>query len=114
MAVPYGENQFTYGLHDPGGEHLLMDGNTAKGWVLVTEAIGAEAHERGGKDYRNITKQKLGLIVRLNQSYGENGTIPREARYPEFAQRVSKPISQPLDDSGFKSGLPTKKSSKKP
>jgi hypothetical protein len=27
--------------------------------------------------------------VRLNQSYGENGTIPREARYPEFAQRVA-------------------------
>jgi hypothetical protein len=90
MTLHKGENPYIYGLHDSGGERLLItaDGE-ARGWVLVTEAIGTEAQERGGKDYRDITRQGLGLIVRLNQSYGENGTIPREARYPEFAQRVA-------------------------
>ncbi len=89
MTLHKGENPYIYGLHDKGGEHLLVSGGEAKGWVLVTEAIGSEANERGGGDYHDITDKGLGLIVRLNQSYGENGTIPREARYPEFAQRVA-------------------------
>jgi hypothetical protein len=89
MTAHKGENPYIYGLHDKGGEHLIQVNGEAKGWVLVTEAIGAEAHERGGADYRDITDKGLGLIVRLNQSYGPNGTIPREARYPEFAQRCA-------------------------
>ncbi|MEM7344399.1 MAG: N-acetylmuramoyl-L-alanine amidase [Chloroflexota bacterium] len=89
MTLKKGENAYIYGLHDSGGEHLMMVGGEAKGWVLVTEAIGSEPHERGGGDYRSITGKGIGLIVRLNQSYGQNGTIPREARYPEFAQRVA-------------------------
>lgn len=89
MTLHKGENPYIYGLHDRGGEHLLIDNGEAKGWVLVTEAIGTEANERGGGDYRDITDEKVGLIVRLNQSYGENGTIPREERYPEFAQRCA-------------------------
>ena len=90
MPLHKGENPYIYGLHDKGGEHLMIgpDGE-AKGWVLVSEAIGTEANERGGADYSDITSKGLGLIVRLNQSYGPNGTIPREARYPEFAQRVA-------------------------
>ncbi len=89
MAILKGENPYIYGLHDKGGEHLMLVSGEAKGWVLVSEAIGSEAHERGGADYRDITDKGLGLIVRLNQSYGPNGTIPREKRYPEFAQRVA-------------------------
>ncbi len=89
MAISKGENPYIYGLHDPGGEHLMIAGGEPKGWTLVTEAIGSEAHERGGGDYTGITNQGIGLIIRLNQSYGQNGTIPREARYPGFAQRVA-------------------------
>lgn len=89
MPLHQGENPYIYGLHDPGGEHLLIDNGQAKGWVVVTEAIGAEANERGGGDYRGLADKGIGVIVRLNQSYGSNGTIPREERYPEFAQRVA-------------------------
>jgi hypothetical protein len=89
MPLHKGENPYIYGLHDKGGEHLMIVNGEAKGWVLVSEAIGSEANERGGGDYSDITGKGLGLIVRLNQSYGENGTIPREKRYPEFAQRVA-------------------------
>ncbi|MCB0182345.1 MAG: hypothetical protein KDI62_29240, partial [Anaerolineae bacterium] len=89
MPFHKGENRFIYGLHDPGGEHLMIVNGQAKGWVLVTEEIGSEANDRGSADYRNIADRGLGVIVRLNQSYGSNGTIPREERYPEFAQRVA-------------------------
>jgi len=90
MPLHKGENPYIYGLHDKGGEHLMIaPGGEAKGWVLVSEAIGSEANETSGGNYTDITSKGLGLIVRLNQSYGTNGTIPREARYPEFAQRVA-------------------------
>ncbi len=89
MALTKGENPYIYGLHDKGGEHLMVVGGEAKGWVLVTEAVGSEARKRGGGDYSDISSKGLGVIVRLNQTYGTNGTIPRQARYPEFAQRVA-------------------------
>jgi hypothetical protein len=92
MALHKGENEYIYGLHDRGGERLLVENGVAKGWVLVTEAIGAEANETRPTDYSDLSGKGLGVIVRLNQSYGENGTIPREARYPDFAQRVANHV----------------------
>ncbi len=89
MTLHKGENPYIYGMHDKGGEQLMVVGDQPKGWTLVTEAIGAEPHERGGGNYTDVSSQGLGVIVRLNQSYGENGTIPRESRYPEFARRVA-------------------------
>ena len=91
MAAPYGENQFIYGLHDPGGEHLLKDGNQAKGWVLVTEEIRANPSDQGGRGdfYKRLADQGFGVIVRLNHAYGHDGTIPLQARYRDFAQRAA-------------------------
>lgn len=91
MAIPYGENQFIYGLHDPGGERLLLENGQARGWVLVTEALGADPNNRSGKGdfYKRLAGQGLGVIVRLNHAYGPEGTIPRQAKYRDFARRVA-------------------------
>ena len=91
MAVPYGENQYIYGLHDPGGEHLLLEGSQAKGWVLVTEEIRANPNDQGGKGdfYKRLADRGLGVIVRLNHAYGPDGTIPLQAKYRDFAQRAA-------------------------
>jgi hypothetical protein len=66
MARFKGENPYLYGLHDRGGEHLLMDNGTAKGWVLVTEAIGSNPNDRGGSNYEDLANRGIGVIVRLN------------------------------------------------
>lgn len=91
MAVRSGENQYIYGLHDVGGEHLLKQGGQAKGWVLVTEELGANPSDTSGKGdfYKRLSDQGLGVIVRLNQAYGPQGTIPVEAKYPDFARRAA-------------------------
>jgi hypothetical protein len=89
MTLHKGENPYIYGFHDAGGEHVLIENGEPKGWVLVTEAIGADPNAQGGGNYTGITNQGLGLIVRLNQDYGPNGTIPREELYPQFAQRCA-------------------------
>lgn len=89
MPLHKGENLYIYGLHDAGGEHLMTDDGEAKGWVVVTEAIGSDPQELGGGDYRGIARKNLGLIVRLNNAYGRKGTIPREEKYRDFSQRVA-------------------------
>lgn len=78
--------RYLYGIHDPGGEHLMLEAGRP-GWVVVTEEIGADPRDRSGRDYRYLSDRGLGVIVRLNHGYGATGTIPEPARYPDFAAR---------------------------
>ena len=78
--------KYIFGLHDPGGQHLMAEKNK-QGWVLVTEELGADPHGPGGPDYRHLSNQGLGIIARLNHGYGDKGTIPHSNRYDDFAQR---------------------------
>ena len=78
--------KYIFGLHDPGGQHLMID-KQKQGWVLITEELGADPGGPGGPDYSNLSNQGLGVIVRLNHGYGDKGTIPRSNRYDDFAQR---------------------------
>lgn len=89
MDLPQGENPYIYGMHDRGGEHLLLVKETAKGWVLVTEELGADPNNTGGSNYTDLAKKGLGVIVRLNHAYGTNGTIPHSSQYNNFARRVA-------------------------
>jgi hypothetical protein len=74
-------SKFLYGIHDPGGEHIL----SGRGWVVFTETADGQPG-----DYRRYADQGLGVIVRLNHGYGKGtGTIPTPDRYAEFAQRCA-------------------------
>ena len=75
-----------FGLHDPGGEHLMLEAGRP-GWVLVTEAIGANPNDQSGGDYRYLSDRGLGVIVRLNNAYHPGGTIPYSSHYRDFARR---------------------------
>jgi hypothetical protein len=59
------------GMHDEEGAHV------APGWCLVT----VEAFHPG-RDFHHLVKP----IVRLNNGYHPNGTIPQAQDYPRFAQ----------------------------
>ena len=82
------ESSFLYGLHDAGGEHLMLEMGAA-GWVLITEAIGFDPDNKQGKDYTNLSNQGLSVMVRLNAGYGGVGTIPYEKHYEDFARRCA-------------------------
>ncbi|MGD9404881.1 MAG: hypothetical protein PVH95_06995, partial [Anaerolineae bacterium] len=77
---------YIFGMHDRGGEHLIL-GKSRPGWVLVTEAIGADPNNHAGSDYTDLANQGLGVIVRLNHGYGTAGTIPHSSQYDDFARR---------------------------
>ncbi len=82
------ESPYLYGLHDVGGEHLMLEMD-APGWVLITEAIGFNPDNRRGKDYSHLTDNGLSVMVRLNAGYAGTGTIPYEAHYEDFARRCA-------------------------
>lgn len=95
MPRPLNDSTYLYGLHDPGGEQHMLQGGVP-GWILVTVAIGHNPNDNGPGDdtrfwanYRPLADQDLGLIVRLNNGYAPNGTLPFERNYDDFARRCA-------------------------
>jgi N-acetyl-anhydromuramyl-L-alanine amidase AmpD/prefoldin subunit 5 len=95
MPRPLNDTTYLYGLHDPGGEHLMTQ-RGVPGWVLVTVAIGHNPNDYSSGDdlrfrgnYSPLSDQGLGVIVRLNNAYGPHGTLPYAQYYADFAQRCA-------------------------
>ena len=95
MTRPLNDSLFLYGLHDPGGEQVMLEANVP-GWVLVTVAIGSNPNDNSSgddtrfwADYRPLSDRGLGVIVRLNNGYNPAGTLPYERDYDAFAQRCA-------------------------
>jgi hypothetical protein len=79
--------RYIFGMHDPGGEHLMAE-KARQGWIVFTHELGHDPAHRGGFNYRPWSDRGLGPIARLNHGYGRAGTIPRPALYASFAHRV--------------------------
>jgi N-acetyl-anhydromuramyl-L-alanine amidase AmpD len=88
MVRPLNDSPYLYGLHDPGGEHLMAQAG-ARGWILFTEELGSDPNDRRGSDYSRWANEGYGIIARLNHGYEPNGTIPRSSRYRDFSRRVA-------------------------
>ena len=95
MTRPLNDSPFLYGLHDPGGEGIMLAGG-APGWILVTVGIGHNPNDNGPGDdtrfwanYRPLSDADLGVIVRLNNAYSPGGTLPFEQYYDDFARRCA-------------------------
>jgi LysM repeat protein len=99
--LPAGESPYIFAIHDRGGEHWMAE-KGRKGWLVLTEAIGRNPHDKAGKYYLDLAKSGYGVIVRLNHGYHQGadypGTIPErdaEARnYHDFAVRCGNFVQQ--------------------
>ncbi|MBE7469858.1 MAG: hypothetical protein DPW09_20650 [Anaerolineae bacterium] len=90
LTPPVAESAYAYGLNDRGGEKLLLDDEgQAKGWVLISEAIGADPANTNGSDYTDLAYQGFGVIIQLNYGVGSAGTLPLPEQYPDFARRAA-------------------------
>lgn len=74
-----------YGIHDAGGEHLLPKGSA----IVITEAIGHDPNDLSGRDYRQWSDRGYLVLVRLNNGYGAEGTLPLGEYYGDFARRCA-------------------------
>lgn len=88
MLRPLRDSEYIFGLHDPGGENIMLNAGKP-GWVLFTEALGADPNDQGSRDYTPWSNNRLGVIVRLNHGYEPLGTIPVSSRYADFARRCA-------------------------
>lgn len=88
MPRPLFDSEYLYGLHDPGGEEIML-GQGAPGWVLFTEAIGFDPADHSGRNYSDWSSRGLGVMVRLNAGYDGVGAIPFQRDYANFASRCA-------------------------
>lgn len=80
---------YIFGLHDAGGEGLLLDANKP-GWLVVSAQVNPP--DSTG-NFARLAERGLGVIVRLNNGYGSAGTIPEPAQYDQFAQQCAQFVS---------------------
>lgn len=92
MPRPLFDSLYLFGLHDPGGEQLMLDAGRP-GWVLFTEELGRDPNNFSGKDFTPWSNRNLGVICRLNHGYFPNGTIPNSAFYEDFARRCANYVA---------------------
>lgn len=91
MTTPTNDYQgaeYLYAIHDPGGEHLIVEAGKT-GYVVFTEDV----QQSQAGDYRAYRDQGIIPIVRLNWGYGSTGTIPRPDQYDAYAAACKRFVS---------------------
>lgn len=88
MAQPRFDPEHIFGIHEPGGEHLIIQAGRT-GWVLFTETVGHNPNDRSGKDYSPFAARGLAVMARLNNGHHPQGTIPFGSEYANFARRCA-------------------------
>jgi len=84
--LPEGESPYLFALHDRGGEHYMAWAGR-KGWVVISERLGARPDDWSSASYADLADDGFGVIVRLNHGYGHEGTLPVSGDYAAFAKR---------------------------
>lgn len=88
MPRPLYDSEYIFGLHDPGGEQIMLDAGRP-GWLVFPEAIGHDPNDFSGKNFTQWSNRNLGIICRLNNGFGSSGTIPHSSQYEQFAKRCA-------------------------
>ena len=83
---------YIFGLHDPGGEQLMLAAGKP-GWVVVNEYIGHDPDDMTSADYSALSDLGIGVLCRLNNGREPDGTIPHSSLYEQFARRIANFIS---------------------
>ena len=95
-ASPAATNFFApyiYGLHESGGEHLMLEAGRP-GWVVELASVGLDGGGNSPADFTRLSGQGLGVIVRLHNGYEPNGCIPPPAFYDDFAESCARFVAR--------------------
>ncbi len=76
---------FIFGMHDPGAESLFTAA-AKPGWIVVTVKVNPP--DSNG-DFSPFAAAGFGVIVRLNNGYNSDGTIPFSSQYDTFAAQCA-------------------------
>lgn len=76
---------YIFGMHDPGAESLFTAAGKT-GWIVVTVKLNPP--DSNG-DFSALGAAGFGVIVRLNNGYNSDGTIPFSSQYDTFASQCA-------------------------
>ncbi|MCW5844306.1 MAG: DUF3380 domain-containing protein [Caldilinea sp.] len=76
---------YIYGLHEAGGEQLMIDAGRL-GWVLELASVGLDGGGGTNADFTRLSGRGLGVVVRMHNGYEPAGSIPKPERYDDFAR----------------------------
>ncbi len=77
--------RYIFGLNDSGGENLMFSAYKP-GWIVISVQVNPP--DSTG-DFSGFAEQGLGVIVRLSNGYGSEGTIPNTTGFKEFATQCA-------------------------
>lgn len=86
------EPPYIFASHDLGG-YAKIEQAGKQGWLVVTVAIGHNPYDYSGDDFRFYSNRGHGVIVRLNNGYGSDGTLPYQSQYQNFATRCANYVA---------------------
>lgn len=90
--IPPTPNQFPqtiYGIHDVEGAPFLQQ-NNCSGWLVHSVKVWTDP----SPDYTPLVNAGLRVLVRLNNGYNNEGTIPAPSGYDAFAQKCAEWVSR--------------------
>jgi N-acetyl-anhydromuramyl-L-alanine amidase AmpD len=88
MTRPLHDTEYLYGLHEAGGEQVVLEAGRT-GWIVFNEAIGHDPADKISADFSRWSELGMGIICRLNNGFPPDGTIPHSSFYEQFARRVA-------------------------
>lgn len=86
------EPPWIFAVHDANGYSKIEQAGK-RGWLVVTVEIGHNPYDYTGGDFRFYSNRGHGVIVRLNNGYGSNGTLPYQSQYQNFATRCANYVA---------------------
>jgi len=79
-----------YGVHDVEGARLIVEAGR-EGWCVIAKATGHDDPDVvTGDSYQHLVDQGITPIIRWNNGWNPDGTIPEPAHYAAFAKRVGR------------------------
>lgn len=91
-VCPAATPSWIFGVHDPGG-YTKIEQAGKRGWLVVTVEIGHDPNNTSGDNFSFYANRGHGVIVRLNNGYGSNGTLPYQSQYANFAARCANYVA---------------------
>ncbi len=76
---------FIFGMHDRGAEQLFLDVGKP-GWIVISVKVNPP--DTSG-DFSALANARFGVIVRLNNGYNPDGTLPDSSQYDTFAHQCA-------------------------
>jgi len=90
--APAAEPPWIFSSHDLGG-YTKIEQAGKRGWLVVTVAVGHDPSNHSGDDFSFYSNRGHGVIVRLNNGYGSDGTLPYQSQYQDFATRCANYVA---------------------